>query len=83
MVLEYWSILTRAITITRMGRYPVHAARYNTSTKVPASISPAPNDALKVKVSPRKTTESNIVNARLALSTGATKETLPDCNARK
>ena len=43
----------------------------------------APMAVFSVNDSPKKITEKIITNARLSLSTGATCEILPDCNALK
>ena len=50
---------------------------------VPAIISKAPMAILGVRVSPKKITDRIIARATLSLSTGATWETLPNCNALK
>lgn len=54
---------------------------YKISTIVPAIINNAPIVVFMVSASPKKITDSTIVIATLNLSTGATCETLPICNA--
>ncbi len=46
-------------------------------------IHKAPIAVFQVKISPKKSTESKIAKATLNLSTGATCETFPICNALK
>ena len=53
------------------------------STNVPPMISSAPIAFFQVSGSPKKTTAKTIANATLNLSTGATCDTSPNCNALK
>jgi hypothetical protein len=52
-------------------------------TNVPAMISPALMAVFKVNASLRKMTDKTMVKATLSLSTGATCDTFPICNALK
>jgi len=50
---------------------------------VPPIINKAPIAVFKVNVSPRNNTDNTMVSDTLSLSTGATCDTLPICNALK
>ena len=84
MIVEHGLIVVEGgLMIVEHGLFVKDGSFYSIITNVPAMINAAPMAVLSVNASLRKITDKTIVNATLNLSTGATCDTFPVCNALK